>query len=476
MKASLSAAPAVSQTHPGAAKRDYLAGLPGAAWPQAVDKAACVERLAECLQRRAIEAVVWGMPMVQFDALRQAFFRDAQASYGDVAYWSQPADWTFQLTAPPASGFYTYFNFNTREGPVVFDLTGSLAASVSGSIFNARDERLMDVGVRGADKGHGAKYLLLPPQYRAIVPSGYIPVRCSTYNGYALFNQFQMSSATEDDHSLVQSMRVYPLARASDPPPQRFIDMSGRIFDAAVRFDDTFFDSLARMVNEERPQVCDLVVMNQIHALGIEPGKVFEPDLVTREILKRSAGKVHESLMERVRKGEPWWPSASWKSAVLWPKTPFSEDVARRLGIDDRNIRFFLAFASRKEHSEAFCSLGAFSDGMEEPLSGEFSYRLDIPSDVPAKENWTVTAYDLHTACFIRESPRVAIDSNDRTLKHNADGSVDLYFGPRAPDGEESNWIYTAPGKRWFAVLRLYAPEKAFFDKAWKLPNFEKIR
>ena len=60
-------------------------------------------------------------------------------------------------------------------------------------------------------------------------------------------------------------------------------------------------------------------------------------------------------------------------------------------------------------------------------------------------------------------------------MRKNADGSVDLYIGPKAPAGQESNWLYTPPGKAWFPWFRFYGPEKAFFDKAWKLPDIERV-
>ena len=46
-------------------------------------------------------------------------------------------------------------------------------------------------------------------------------------------------------------------------------------------------------------------------------------------------------------------------------------------------------------------------------------------------------------------------------LKNNADGNVDLYFGPKAPDDLESNWIPTE-GKEPYVWLRLYGPEQTF--------------
>jgi hypothetical protein len=211
-----------------------------------IDAIANSERLMEALQQRAMEAVVWGMPWVRFDMLRQAFFRDAQARYGDIAFWSRPADWNVQWTTPTSFAFYTYFNFNTKSGPIVFDLPPTREAGMAGSLFSARDERVIDIGLRGVDRGRGGKYLLLPPHYKAVIPSDYIPVRCPTFNGYVLLNS-PSSHATESgtvDLGLVVRMQVYPLSRAGDPPPQRFIEMSGKLFDAAIPLDDRFFDSV----------------------------------------------------------------------------------------------------------------------------------------------------------------------------------------------------------------------------------------
>jgi len=58
----------------------------------------------------------------------------------------------------------------------------------------------------------------------------------------------------------------------------------------------------------------------------------------------------------------------------------------------------------------------------------------------------------------------------------NADGSVDLYFGPRALQGFDQNWIPTLAGKAWFPYFRLYGPTEAHFDRRWILPNIEKVK
>jgi hypothetical protein len=94
---------------------------------------------------------------------------------------------------------------------------------------------------------------------------------------------------------------------------------------------------------------------------------------------------------------------------------------------------------------------------------------------VPVEQYWSLTAYDRQTHALIRNVNRASRASNSSEVARNADGSVDLYLGPQAPAGKESNWIPTDPGRRFELMFRLYAPTKAFFDKAWKLPDIEKV-
>jgi hypothetical protein len=92
------------------------------------------ESARRTVQRRAIEAAIWGMPLVSFDAMRQGYFRDAGAKYNDIIYYSKPADWKFQFTTPNASTHYVYFNFNLKDGPE----TGSTAlCSAHTSAYNS---------------------------------------------------------------------------------------------------------------------------------------------------------------------------------------------------------------------------------------------------------------------------------------------------------------------------------------------------
>jgi hypothetical protein len=204
------------------------------------------------------------MPIVSVDAMRQAFFRDAKANYNDIVFWSKPSDWQNQTTTPNASSLYGYFNFNTKDGPVVLEFPEAVGAGLFGTLLDAWQTPLVDVGAEGEDKGKGGKYLLLPPDFKGNVPTGHIPVRSATYNGYALFRAIPTTSSDADVAkaiALVKKPRLYPLSQAANPPEQRYIDMVGKLFDGIVRYDDSFYDSLARMVNEEPVQTRDMVAM-----------------------------------------------------------------------------------------------------------------------------------------------------------------------------------------------------------------------
>lgn len=429
------------------------------------------------LRRRAIEAAIWGMPIVSVDAMRGGFF-GIGAKYGDIAYFSKPADWKFQITTPNSSSLYIYFNFNLKDGPVVLDFPAAVGAGLFGSIMDAWQAPLADVGPAGDDQGKGGKYLLAPPDFIGEAPRGCFPLRFSTYNGYAAFRAIPKTRSDEDTAkalALVKRLRLFPLSQAANPPQQRHIDIAGKLFDGIARMDDTFFDSLAKMVNEEPVQSRDMVAMGQLRSIGIEKGKEFKPDRATRTILKQAIDEAHASFMDAATTVVPYWPSAKWglaSYAISGPQTKFTFQTQTGLDVDQRGALYFFACAAPQKLGAASFYLCAARDASNTPLDGGEAYRLRVPPNVPAKQFWAVTVYDLETAAFIRESPKTEVNSY-QDLQKSRDESVDIFFGPKAPSGKESNWIYTAPGKQWVAFFRFYGPEPAIHDKTWVLNDIE---
>lgn len=432
------------------------------------------------IERRAVEAAIWGMPLVSVDAMREALFRDAKAQYNDILYWSKPSNWKFQFTTPNASTHYVYFNFNLHDGPVVLEVPATVGAGLFGSLVDAWEVPVSDVGPAGDDQGKGGKYLLVPPGYKGAIPAGYFPIHFETVNGYALLRAIP-SSSTEADQiqaiDLVKQLRLYSLSQAPTPPKQNFIDMSGQMLDGVVAFDDTFYQRLARMINEEPVMTRDLAIMGQLRSVGIEKGKAFAPTDETKAILKAAAEEAHQGFKLASLAGEPWWPHSQWKlPESVGPKTGFKFQTDDALYVDNRGMLFFLAFAAPKKLGAATFYVVGGHDAKGELFKGEKTYRLHVPAGVPAKQYWAVTAYDLDTACLIRDMPNPGLDSYSQKMRKNNDGSVDIYFGPKAPPGQQDNWVATKADDTWFTIFRFYGPEKALFEKSWKLSDIEEVK
>jgi hypothetical protein len=116
----------------------------------------------------------------------------------------------------------------------------------------------------------------------------------------------------------------------------------------------------------------------------------------------------------------------------------------------------------------------AFTDGAGTPLSGGTDYRVNLPPKIPAANFWSVTLYEAENASGLANGqPFPSLGSRDKPAQ-NADGSTDLFLGPKAPAGKESNWLATVPGRGYFAILRLYSPTQAAIDQSWKPGDIEK--
>jgi hypothetical protein len=432
------------------------------------------------IRELARDAALWGTPIVSVYAMREAFLRDAGAKYGDLVYVSRFADWKFQITTPNASTRYVFAFFNLKHGPVVIDIPVADGAGLFGSILDAWQVPLEDVGPHGADQGRGGRYLLLPPGYEDAVDGGYIAVPSETFNLYAAFRAISEGSsqpAVERALDLINQIKVYPLSDANNGHETRAIDVAGKLFDGIMHYDDTFYESLAKMVDEEPAMPRDAGILRKLKGLGIEKGKPFAPPADVRAELKAAANETRSKLIASLPTyGEKFWPSTSWMIGdPAGPETSFTFTKNGKLDVEARAVTYFLACAPPKNLGKASMYLAAYVDSSGAPLLGKGSYHLHLPANPPAEEFWALTVYDTETCAFIRGSPKVEVNSYHEDLQTNSDGSVDLYLSATAPNGKEGNWIALAVGQPWFAFLRFYGPKEALFDKSWTAPNIEKI-
>jgi len=423
------------------------------------------------------------MPLVNVDAMRQAYFR-AGAAYNDCIFWSNPNTWMNQTTTPNHSTSYVMFFMSLNDGPVVVDIPAATEQALYGTIINVWNEPLLNIGNTGYDKGAGARYVLLPPAFDGAVPDGYVTIPCATYNAYSLLRIIIKTQGAEDRRKGIEylhTLRIYPLSAAAAPKDIAFIDVAGAPFEAVPRFDAGLYSTIARVVAEETVQDRDLAVLGQLHQLGIGKDLTFDPGQVGRDVLDRAADEAHQWLMEGyARNGTPIWPDAGRKWTFLLD-IPLAESTrvtflepGRDLRVDVRAYAWFAMFGPVVPPPPQLY-VKTYETGGGERLNGANTYRLRVPPGVPTTQFWAVDVYDASTGAFIRESPVVGLDSYKQDLISNDDGSIDVYFAAEAPRSHETNWIPTRDGDPFFVMFRIYGPEKRAVDGSWILDDIEAI-
>ena len=439
---------------------------------------------ARNLHRRAVEAMIWAMPAVNTDLMLQAMLASTKAKVNEIVYWSKPVNWKNQTLTPNPDSIYFMTFVNTREsGPLVIDIPPADNGSLAVNIVTTWQMPLEDAGPEGADKGKGGKYLILPPDYKGTPPEGYIVLRSDTYGGFALMRSNLASHADADvarSGEYGKRIQVYPLSQASAPPPTRFTDAYDVMFDSTIRYDASFFSTLNDVVQKEPWIQRDRVMIDQLKSLGIEKGKPYQPDPRMEKTLNAAAREAHAEMSARYDAGfyrmvpEYRWFPAAMPEVIRAVSTGYGN--ADEYPVDARGVTYTLGFTGIKRIGTAQFYLMVNKDRDGKALDGARTYRLVVPPNVPVKQYWSATAYDRDTHALIRNMPRASLASTTTGVQKNADGAVEVYFGPKAPRGKEANWVPTDPKGQFELLFRLYGPEKPFFDKAWKLPDVERVQ
>jgi hypothetical protein len=274
-------------------------------------------------------------------------------------------------------------------------------------------------------------------------------------------------------------MKVYPLSQAANPPPTVFVDAIDVVYDSTIPYDLRFFQSLDRVVQMEPWLARDKLMIDMLKSIGIEKGKPFNPDAQTQDILKSAAREAHV-LLEIKYEGmfKPYFDISRWALPAMpdylkASSDGFSDPTA--YPFDSRGLAFTFAFFTPKHLGQGQSYLMTLKDKDGQNLDGSKSYRLPVPANAPVSQYWSATVYDRATHGLIHDMVRSGRGSQSPGLQKNSDGSVDIYFGPKAPAGKEANWVPTNPSGQFEVLFRLYGPEKPFVDKTWKLPDIEMI-
>jgi hypothetical protein len=283
----------------------------------------------------------------------------------------------------------------------------------------------------------------------------------------------------------IKKIQTYPLSQAANPPKTEYFNVSGKVGSTTFATDEAYFDLLAKEIQYEivRPQ--DKAILGMLAPMGIEHGKAFKPDARVKGILKRAA--TVGNAMSRVIAYSSRSPKrifydgdSQWEKIFLTKSPTFETDTY--LDVDARVTYSHQAFFTAngmvlKIVGKGSQYLATYKDAQGAWLDGGQNYSLHLDAGIPAKNFWSIMVYDTETRSMILNGKANDVGKDRASdLVKNADGSIDLYFGPAAPAGFEKNWLKTNPGEGFFMYFRAYDPTQAFFDKSWKLNDVEKIK
>ena len=349
--------------------------------------------------------------------------------------------------------------------------------NVLGFVDDAWFQYVVDFGNAGPDKGQGGKFLILPPGYEGDVPGGYHVARSQTYGNWVVWRGFQVDGSTQEAiDATKQHFRIYPLSQKNNPPKMKFIDVSGIPHNTIHSMDFRFWEEVDEAIQDEPLGGLEPEIRGLLASIGIEKGKPFAPDARMKRILTEAAkiGSVTARALTAKPRDERHYlypGERVWHNPFIQGRFDFMLDGARLL--DSRIYMHFYATGITPAMAVRNVGKGsqyaiAYLDSHGKVLDGSKTYKVHLPPNVPAKDFWSFTLYDNQTRSMLQTNQRFPGIDSLGDVKPNADGSFDIYFAPEAPEGMESNWIQTVPGKGWNTIFRLYGPLESFYDKTWK--------
>ncbi len=374
-----------------------------------------------------------------------------------------------------------------RDGPTVMEVPPGMLGMIDDAWFRY----IGDVGPFGPDKGKGGKFLLVPPGYKGDTPEGYFLVKSPSYRVLVILRGSIAKGLHVAARNIKDNLRIYPYSKRENPPPMEFISASSKSFNTVHANDFNFYEEINNVIQKEPFSLLDPELRGLFASIGIAKGKPFRPDERMKKILVDAV-----AIGNATARSIMWYPRSegTMKGVEIYP----GANSAWHMGWVDKNVfyngkdgmtmnsdarTFFHYFATGVTPAMAVTIPGKGSDyaigtvdSNKQPFDGSKTYKLHLPENPPANNFWAVTLYDSQTRSeFQTDQPFPTVGSQTKGFKKNADGSYDIYFAPKAPEGMENNWLQTIPGKSWFTVLRMYGPLKPWIEKTWRPGEVELI-
>ena len=427
---------------------------------------------------RAVEAMIMTTPAASLQGFRKGIQRWGPDNK-TMIYWDGRLDSKGLLLTGNTTVVYTFMWIDLKDGPMVMETP----PNVLGIIDDAWFHYLCDFGDAGDDKGKGGKYLLVPPDYKGKIPGGYFVKKSKTYGHWLAMRGFMKNFEPDPVvKNMKDHFRLYPLG--SKPKEVKWVNTAMQDFSTLHAQDAIFFEEVNQTVQEEPNSAGEPEILGLLASIGIQKGKPFAPDARMKEIFTEAAAVGTASLRSILFRNRAddvviWPGSKSWEVGFEGGSYEFMNDGVALINARAR----FHFYATGITPAMVKPPVGAGSSyviGLRDaeglPLDGSKTYRIHIPPNIPAKRFWDITVYDNQTRSLLQtDNPYPGVTSIDPGTVKNADGSYDVYIGPKKPAGKV-NWIQTDPSKGWNMLWRIYGPLQAWYDKKWRPSEIEMVK
>jgi hypothetical protein len=427
--------------------------------------------------QRATQAYMDFFPTLSLYGIVKSQIRDfgfkTSSDIGVMADFMKPSE--NYLTGNDVT-VYAFASIDLKvDGPTVVEIPPGMYGNANDAIF----KYLTDFGPTGPDKGKGGKYLFLPPDHKGDEPKGYFVIRSPGYRIWAMMRGFgEVGTGDQAVKWFKVRLKVHPLA--TGPRKNKAVNTSGMGANTLPPEDGSVFEMLNEIVQYEPSELFSAEQRGRLVSLGIEKGKPFKPDARMQRILDQAAKQgvaMSRAIVYASRDPEiNYWPDRHWEKMFV-RNTEFVNNGYN--DIDARTLWHYQAICVSPNLLSTTPGVGtayltAFRDQNGAFLLGDKNYRLRVPANPPVKRFWAVTAYDPLSRSLLDSGGNITVSSLGEP-DVNSGGSVDVYFGPTAPEAGTKNWIKTDPSNGFFVVFRFYGPLEGYIEKTWVLNDFEPI-
>ncbi len=427
----------------------------------------------------AVDAYIKGIQIASMEAMKRGIVTFGPANKTALLFENLMDSKALWLT-PNTTSVYMASWLELGDEPMVIETPPDVLGFINDHWF----KYVIDFGRLGPDKGQGGKFLIIPPGYEGEIPEGYHVAKSNTYGHWVIWRGFQKDGSPKpaiDDTKTI--FKIYPLSQKENPPAMTFVNMSGKSHNTIHKMDVEIYNEINAVVQSEPSIGENPEIIGALAAIGIKKGHEFKPDARMQKILEEAA-KIGAAIV-RTQMAKPrsdyfyMYENSQWINPLVYKSYLFEHEGARLF--DARSAMHFYATGITPAMSMEFIGKGsqyacAYSDKDGNTFDGSKTYKVNIPANAPMKDFWSFTIYDNQTRAMLQtDNPFPGIDNNKKGIVQNADGSYDIFVGPKPPKGMENNWIQTIPGKGWNTIFRLYGPLEPWFEKTWRPGDFELV-